>query len=204
MEKFFRKRWVQYTLIVLVTIAAVALLTRLTNGFTDPIDGDTFKPSLNEDNFFYEKIEDGEFYTSPTVDAYAENGIITFNGKIADTNPNTVDISDSVQLASFKLEPGTYTFSCFNKEKPSWKTYIAVGTYTVDGTKYTIYADHEKAPNNTANDETKLGQTFTLDEAATVTFTVQLMEGVNLDNVDAIPVLVKGDKVGSHSNSLFE
>ncbi len=71
-------------------------------------------------------------------------------------------------------------------------------------TKYTIYADHEKAPNNTANDETKLGQTFTLDEATTVTFTVQLMEGVNLDNVDAIPVLVKGDKIGSHSNSLFD
>ena len=204
MKRIFKNKFVQYIGFLLVTVIVIAVLSNLTSGFTKPIDKDALTPQLNEDNYFFEKIEDGDFYTSATVDAVAKNGIITFDGKIADSDPSSVDVGATIQLASISLKAGEYTFTCFNKEDPSWKTYMAVATYTVDGTKYTVHADFDKAPNNTAKDVTKLGQTFTLEQDATVVFSVQLMEGVNLDNVKAIPVLVDGDEVGAYSVGILK
>ena len=203
MKRFFRKRWVQTVSVILASVLLCSFVGIATSGFTNFDSEEIFSVKLNEENYFYNRIEDGDLCVAATYSGKAENGIISFTGTINDHDPNSVDIAKSVQIASIPLEAGTYTFTCFDDEKPEWTTYIAVATYTVDGTKYTAYADYKTAPNNVAKDPTKLGMTFTLEEATTVTFRIQLMEGANLKNVKAVPVLVDGDKPGSYSLSFF-
>ena len=203
MKKFFRKKWVKNTLLVIVAVIVCALVSRLTNGFND-WDADTvFSVDLNEENLFFEKIEDGEIYDNLQVEAVAENGLIVLDGEIADSSPTTVDLSNSIDLGSITLAPGTYTFTCF--KNPAYKSHYAVGTYAIAGTTYTWYADYEKAPNNSANDVTLLGRTITIDEEVTVNFEIRLVEGAKLNNVKAMPVLVEGDEPGTfYANGLFD
>lgn len=197
--KTVRFSWLIIAAIVLVAVILCGLLTRMTDGFTDF----SFEQKLNEDNLFYDTIDDGSFYEDANIAAIASGGIITLDGKIADTDPNSVDVAKSLSLGTITLKPGTYTFTCFKDEKPSWKTYYATGTYVENGVVYTWYADMSTAPNNSAKDDTKLGKTVTLQEETTVTFFVNLCEGVELKDVKAIPVLVEGEKDGKYSNGLI-
>ena len=199
MKKFFRKRWVVNTLIVIVAVIACGFVFRLTDGFENFDVKEMATLDQNEDNFFFEKMEDGEIYDNLQVEAIVENGAIMLNGEIADSSPSTVDLSESISLGTITLKPGTYTFTCF--KNPAYKSHYAIGTYTVAGTAYTWYADFEKAPNNAAN---LLGRTITLEEEVTVTFEICLVEGAELKNVKALPVVVEGDEPGSfYANGLF-
>lgn len=201
MKKFFRKRWVTNILLVLAAVAVCAFVFKLTDGFETFNPKDIATLDLNEDNLFFEQIEDGEIFDNLQVTAIAENGAITLKGEIADSSPATVDLSDAIDLGSITLKPGTYTFTCF--KDPAYKSHYAVGTYTIAGTTYTWYADFEKAPNNTAGAVNLLGRTITLEEEVTVSFEIRLVEGAKL-NTKAMPVIVEGEEVGNfYANGLF-
>ena len=202
MKKFFKKRWVRNVLLVMAAVAACACVFKLTDGFENWDPKDVATLDLNEDNLFFEVIEDGEIFDNLQVEAKAENGAIILKGEIADANPSTVDLSDSIDLGSITLQPGTYTFTCF--KNPAYKSHYAVGTYTIAGTTYTWYADFEKAPNNAGGAANLLGRTITLEESVTVNFEIRLVEGAKLNNVKAMPVIVEGEEPGNfYANGLF-
>ena len=126
-------------LAVVVAVLLCGFITRTTDNWTnfDPI-------KVNQDNLFYEQIEDGEIYDNYQIDAVAEGGIITLDGKIAAVDTSVLTFSDPIAFATLTLEPGTYTFSCF--EDSSIKSYFAVGQYTLYGEDYTWLADFGKVP----------------------------------------------------------
>ena len=202
MKKFFRKRWVRNVGLVLAAVALCACFFKLTDGFENWNPKDIATLDLNEDNLFFEKIEDGEIYDNLQVEAKAENGVITLDGEIADSSATTIDLSDSIDLGTITLQPGTYTFTCL--KNPAYKSHYAVGTYTISGVTYTWYADFENAPNNAAGAANMLGRTITLDESVTVNFEIRLVEGAKLNNVKAMPVIVEGEEPGDfYANGLF-
>ena len=203
MKKFFKKRWVRTTLIIIAAVVACGFASRLTSNFTNFDPEEMFSLKLNEDNYFFEKIDDGDFYSSGNIDAVAKDGIITFDGEIADSDPATVKVGETVELPTLQLKAGEYTFTCFNDEKPSWKGYYAVGTFVSGGETYTWYADFEDAPNNKNDSKLLLGKTITLKEDTAVFFEIRFCEGVELDNLKAVPVLVDGDEDGAYSNGIF-
>lgn len=203
MKKFFKKKWVQYVLLLIAAVILCGVASRLTSGFTVFDVEEMFSVKLNEDNYFYEKIDDGVFYSDANVDAVADKGIITFNCEIPDTDASAVTVAEEIELATIQLKAGTYTFTCFDDEKPTWKTYYATGTYVIDGVTYTWYADMDKAPNNSANSGSLLGKTVELEKDTIVVFEVHLCEGVELNNVKAVPVLVEGDEDGAYSNGII-
>ena len=123
MKKFFRKKWVQCVLFLVAAVILCGIASRLTSGFTVFDVEEMFSVKLNEDNYFYEKIDDGVFYSDANVDAVADKGIITFNGEIPDTDASAVTVAEEIELATIQLKAGTYTFTCFDNEKPTWKTY---------------------------------------------------------------------------------
>lgn len=200
-QKLSKKNWKVIIIAVFIAVFATAMLFKMTDNLTTFAPDKVFALDLNEDNLFYEKIEDGEIYDNLEVEAIAKNGIITLNGELIDTSPSTIDQSTPIALATITLEAGEYTFTCFND--PSYKSYYAVGTYEIDGETYTWYADFNKAPNNSENDETLLGKTVELTEETEVTFEIRLIEGAELENVKAVPVLVEGDKDGSYYAPIF-
>lgn len=184
--KFLKKNWLSVAAILVVALILCGLATRLTDGFTDF----SFQANLNEENLFFEKIEDGRIYGNAEVDAIAENGVITLDGSITTTGTGTAVLSDPIELCTLTLEKGTYTFTCF--DDPNRQEYYAVGTY--DGN--TWYADWEEAPYNPDGDTSLLGRTVTITEETEVTFYIFLCEGAELDNVKARPVLVPGTEPG--------
>ena len=184
--KFLKKNWLSVAAILVVALILFGLATRLTEGFTDF----SFQANLNEENLFFEKIEDGRIYGNAEVDAIAENGVITLDGSITTTGTGTAVLSDPIELCTLTLEKGTYTFTCF--DDPNRQEYYAVGTY--DGN--TWYADWEEAPYNPDGDTSLLGRTVTITEETEVTFYIFLCEGAELDNVKARPVLVPGTEPG--------
>ena len=202
MKMFFKKRWVRNVLLILAAVAACAFTFKLTDGFENWNPQDIATLDLNEDNLFFDQIEDGDIFDNLQVEAKAENGAITLNGEIADSSATTIDLSDSIDLGTITLQPGTYTFTCF--KNPAYKSHYAVGTYTIAGTTYTWYADFENAPNNAAGAANLLGRTITLDETVTVNFEIRLVEGAKLNNVKAMPVIVEGEEAGNfYANGLF-
>lgn len=184
--RFLKKNLIPIVAIVIVTILLCGLTIRLTDGFTDF----SFQADLNEENLFFEKIEDGRIYGNDDIDAIAKNGEITLNGSITTTGTGTVVLSAPIELCTLTLEKGTYTFTCF--DDPNRQEYYAVGTY--DGN--TWYADWEEAPYNPNGDTSLLGRTVTITEETEVTFYIYLCEGAELDNVKARPVLVPGTEPG--------
>lgn len=184
--RFLKKNLIPIVAIVIVTILLCGLTIRLTDGFTDF----SFQADLNEENLFFEQIEDGRIYGNAEVDAIAENGVITLDGSITTTGTGTAVLSAPIELCTLTLEKGTYTFTCF--DDPNRQEYYAVGAY--DG--YTWYADWEEAPYNPNGDTSLLGRTVTITEETEVTFYIYLCEGAELDNVKARPVLVPGTEPG--------
>lgn len=201
-QKLSKKNWKVIIIAVFIAMLATAMLFKMTDNLTTFAPDKVFARDLNEDNLFYEKIEDGEIYDNIEVDAIAKNGIITLNGNITDTSPATIDQSTPIDLVRITLPAGEYTFTCF--DNPNIKSYYAVGTYSLDGETYTWYADFDEVPNNSDNDETLLGKTVELTEETEVTFEIRLIEGATLKNVKAVPVLVEGDEDGSYYAPLFK
>ena len=191
--KKIKLNWLTVVGIVLAAVMLCAVGVRLTDGFTDF----SFQADLNEDNLFFEKIEDGRIYGNEEIDAVAKNGAITLNGSIADTGNGAI-LSDPIELCTMTLEKGTYTFTCF--DHPNRKAFYAVGLY--DGN--TWYADYEEAPYNPSNDVSLLGRTVTITEDTEVTFYIYLCEGAELEDVVARPVLVPGVEAGNLTVGLFD
>lgn len=195
--KFSKKNWLVVAVSVLLAVIATACTFNVTDSFTE------FNPvkivtERNEDNLFFEQIEDGTIYDNKQIDCVVKNGEITLDGTIVNSNPGTITMSDSIAVATLNLEPGMYTLSCF--KDPNIKSHYLVGTYVKGDYTYTWYADFEEAPNNTDNSKLLQGQTIELTEETTVSFEIRLVEGAELDNVKARPVLVEGDKEGNFFN----
>ena len=201
-QKLSKKNWKVIFIAVALGVLASALVFSLTDGYDNVDLKDNLTLQLNEDNFFFEKIEDGEIYDNVNIDATAKDGAIVLDGKISDTDPNTITMSEPIGLATLTLPAGEYTFTCF--DNPSYKSYYAVGTYTLSGKTYTWYADFDKAPNNATNSTLLQGKTIELPEETEVTFEIRLVEGAELDNVKARPIVVEGDEDGSYYKGFFK
>ena len=201
-QKLSKKNWKVIIIAVVLGVFASALVFSLTDGYDNVDLKDNLTLHLNEDNYFFEKIEDGEIYDNVNIDAIAKNGVVSLNGKIADTDPGSIDFSEPIELATITLPAGEYTFTCF--DSPSYKNYYAVGTYVLGGKTYTWYADFDKAPNNTTNSTLLQGKTIELTEEVEVVFEIRLIEGAELNNVKARPIVVEGDKDGSYYNNILK
>jgi hypothetical protein len=186
--------WLAIVGIILASVILCGIFVRLTDGFSDF----SFEADLNEDNLFFDQIEDGRIYGNDQVDAIAENGVITLNGSIVSTGTGSAVLSDPIELCTITLEKGTYTFTCF--DHPNRQQYYAVGTYDEN----MWYADWEEAPYNPTNDPSLLGRTVTLTEETEVTFYIYLCEGATLKDVKAAPVLVPGIEPGELTVGLFD
>lgn len=195
--KFNKKNWLVVAVSVVLSLVTVACVFNITDSFTE------FNPvnivmERNEDNLFFEQIEDGTIYDNKQIDCVVKNGEITLDGTIVNSNPGTITMSDSIAVATLKLKPGTYTLSCFTD--PNIKSHYFVGTYVKGDLTYTWYADFEEAPNNADASKLLQGQTIELTEETTVNFEIRLVEGAELKNAKARPVLVEGDKEGKFFN----
>lgn len=190
----FRTSWIAIIGIILASVILCGVFARLTDGFSDF----SFKADLNEENLFFEKIEEGRLYGNDQVDAIAKEGKITLNGSIATTGTGNAVLSDSIELCKITLDKGTYTFTCF--EHPDRQKYYAVGIYGDN----MWYADFEEAPYNPTDDPSLLGRTVTLTEETEVTFYIYLCEGATLKDVKAAPVLVPGIEPGELTVGLFD
>lgn len=209
--KRMKFNWISVVCIVLVCIILCGVTMRLTNGFTEFDPDKVFSYAQNEENLFYEKIEDGALEYVVDVEAYAKNGVITLNGGVAADSANTLTIADEpIKFAELVLEPGTYTFTAF--EKPSAKKYFAVGVFeTADGNKWAWLADNAEVSTwyrdalSTAGYLSVTGNTETFSSNTRVTFYIMVIEGAELDDVKAYPVLVEGSEAGSfYNDSIFD
>ena len=208
--KRIKFNWLSVTCLLLAAVVLCGVTMRLTNGFTEFDPDKVFSYSQNEDNLFYEKIEDGALEYIVAVDAEVKDGVITLDGGVTTDTANSLTIADDpIEFASLTLKAGTYTFSAF--EKPSAKKYFAVGVYTVDGIEYAWLADSAETTNNyvnalsTAGYVNVHGNTVTLTESTDVTFYIMVIEGAELDDVKAYPVLVEGAEEGNfYNDSIFD
>lgn len=192
MKKTTKTTLVIAALAVVVAVLLCGFITRVTDNWTnfDPV-------KVNQDNLFYDQIDDGEIYDNYQIDAVAEGGIITLNGSIAAVDNTALTFSDPIEMVTLTLEPGTYTFSCF--DKAAVKSYFAVGQYTIAGQTFSWLADFGKVPGIDLGAEfgTVLENTITLEETVEVTFKIMIAEGTELDDVQAKPVIVEGEEEGS-------
>ena len=200
-KKFFRKPVVMMTAVALVVVILCGALGNLTDGFTN-FESEDLKDKLstmhiNKDNLFYDTIEDKVLLDNANGKVTSENGVITVNASIADTNDNVITVAESIALTTIKLEKGKYTFTAY--DDADWKSCYVVGTYNVDGTTYTWYADYTDTEVDGFNtSETVCGKTLELAADTEVTFSLRLCEGVKLDNVKITPVLVEGEAEGNY------
>ncbi len=181
---------------VVVSVLLCGFLVRITDGFQVLDPKEVFAAKLNEENLFFEKVEDGEIFDNYQIDAVVKDGVITLNGKIVAEDNTRLTFSDPIEFVTMKLEKGTYTFTCF--DDPTVKSYFAVGEYIADGELHTWLADFEKVPGIDLSAE--LGnvheRTLTLEEDTTITFKIMIAEGAELEKIKGMPVIVSGDEVG--------
>ena len=199
--KRIKFNWLSVILILLAAVILCGVTMRLTNNFTDFGTDGLFTGTVNEENFFFEQIEDGDLEFIVDVDAEAKSGVITLDGGVRASAGNSLTIADEpIEFATLMLDAGEYTFSAFNK--PSGKTYFAVGIYEIDGVKYAWLADTAKSSTyydqalETRGYVNAHGQTVTFDEETEVTFFIMVVEGAELENVKAYPIIVEGDEEG--------
>lgn len=203
-NKFFRKPIVMMTCVALVVVVICGMLGNLTKGFTD-FDGENFKDRLstvhiNQKNLFFDVIEDKTILDNNNVTADAKNGIITLKADIADTDESATTVAETITFAKIELKKGEYTLSAM--KNADWKTCYVVGTYNLNGTTHTWYADYESISGfNTA--ETAHARTLELAEDVEVTFSIRVCEGAELKDVKITPVLVEGENVGNYYAGLL-
>ena len=205
-KKFFRKPIVMMTAVALVVVVICGMLGNLTNGFTD-LDTDNFMDRLstihiNQKNLFFDVIEDKTLLDNSNVTAKAEDGVITLKANIDDTDKNATTVAETITFATVKLTKGTYTLTAM--KKVDWKTCCVVGTYTVNGTTHTWYADYTDTEVDGFNkSETVHGCTLDLEADTEVTFSIRVCEGAKLDNIKITPVLVEGKDAGNYFAGLL-
>ena len=86
-------------------------------------------------------------------------------------------------------------YTCF--EDPSIDTYYSYATFTdPDGVKRTVVADFEEDDEDFEGAAVDFYSTFTLEETTTVDFYILVKADQSSLNVNAMPVLVEGDKPG--------
>lgn len=203
-NKFFRKPIVMMTCVALVVVLLCGALGTITNGFSD-WSGETMKDGLstlhiNQKNLFYDVIEDKTILDNNNVTAEAKNGIITLKADIVDTDESATTVAETITFAKIELKKGEYTLSAM--KNADWKTCYVVGTYNLNGTTHTWYADYESISGfNTA--ETAHARTLELAEDVEVTFSIRVCEGAELEDVKIAPVLVEGEDVGNYYAGLL-
>ena len=204
--KRLKFNWLAVVGILLAAVILCGVTMRMTDGFTD-FD---FSASPNEENLFFEKIEDGALEFIVDVDAEVENGVITLDGGVATDATGVLTIADEpIQFADLTLKAGEYTFTAF--DKPNAKKFFAVGVYEADGVTYAWLADVEETSSfyeqalASAGYVNVHGNTVTFEEDTDVTFYIMVVEGAELDNVKAYPVVVEGSEAGSfYNDSIFD
>ena len=204
LKRFFRKPIVMMTCVALAVTMVLGTLGTITEGFND-WSGDTMKNGIstihfNQNNLFFDVIEDKTLADTNNGKAVAKNGKITLNYDIADTDNNAVTVAETIEFATVNLKEGTYTLSAMNKA--DWKTCYVVGTYTLDGTTHTWYADYESI-SSFNNADTAHARTLELAEDVEVIFSIRVCEGAKLDNVKVTPVLVEGENEGNYYAGLL-
>ena len=202
--------WGAIICIILAAVFLSGLMMRLTDGFTNFNPQDMFSRSQNEENLFFEKIEDGDLEFIVDVDATVKNGVITLNGGVPSDVTGVLTIADDpIKFADLTLGAGEYTFTAF--DEPSGKEYFAVGVYTADGVTYAWLADVAKTSQHYIDALSSLGyvnvhgNTVTFDEETQVEFFIMVVEGSELKNVKAYPVVVEGAENGNfYNDSIFD
>ena len=194
MNKFIKKNPIIFAVIcILVAVIVVAAFSRLTDGFQNFDPSTIFQRDLNEDNILYNSYENFESYTHPSGVTFTnKNGTIEMNGKIKETTGAT-DVQ--YVLTTVELQPGTYTYTCF--EKPTMTSYYSFIRYDdATGADHIVFADFDNS-NIIIDDVTVDGyKTFTLDKATTVEIVLVACVGASVD-VDARPCLVPGSETGN-------
>ena len=74
--KRIKFNWVSIICIVLVTVVLCGVTMRLTKGFTEFSPNEIFSRSQNEENLFFDKVENGALEYIVSVEAYAKDGVI--------------------------------------------------------------------------------------------------------------------------------
>ncbi len=203
MKRSSKKSLAIVVVAVIVSVLLCGFLVRITDGFQVLDPKEVFAAKLNEENLFFEKVEDGEIFDNYQIDAVVKDGVITLNGKIAALDNTQLTFSDSIEFVTMKLEKGTYTFTCF--DDPTVKSYFAVGEYVSGGAVHTWLADFEKVPAIDFGTEfgTVHERTLTLEEDTTITFKIMVAEGAELNKVKGMPVIVSGEDEGNFYLSFF-
>lgn len=207
--KRIKFNWLSVVGILLAAVVLCGVTMRLTDGFTNFDPEDIFTVGQNEENLFFEKIEDGALEFIVDVDAEVKDGVITLNGGVPASAANSLTIADEhILFASLAIKAGEYTFTAF--DDPSGKTYFAVGVYEVDGVTYAWLADEDKVTGyygdalEAAGFVNVHGNTVTFEENTDVDFYIMVVEGAELKNVKALPVIVKGAEAGEfYNDSIF-
>lgn len=193
MIKFIKKNPIVFAIIcMLITVILVAACSRLTDGFQNFDPSTIFQRDLNEDNLLHNSYENLESYSHPSgVSFKNKNGTIEMNGKIKEATGAT-DVQ--YVLTTVELQPGTYTYTCF--EKPTMTSYYSFIRYDDEtGADHIVFADFDNS-NIVIDDVTVDGyKTFTLDKATEVEIVLVACVGADID-VDAHPCLVSGTEAG--------
>lgn len=176
------KKIVKVVAIVLVCVIACGVTSRLTNGFTE------FGKQINEENLLYDKYSNMKTTTdSNGMTVSQDKGVISIKGKTA------ADTGTRIKIATLELEPGTYTYTCF--DKPTTDTYFSYIEYTdADSVVNHVFADFDSIE-TTASGVTQHAKTFTLAEKTTVTVYIGIAQNYECD-AKAYPVLVSGTEAG--------
>lgn len=197
-SNFFKKNTVIAVIIsILLCVVVCGFVSRLTNNFTEFEPSKVFARNLNENNKLFGTYEDDVLKSSNGITYTIKNGLIKMSGKtlaLNVSNPSAV-ATPSFEIATVTLPAGTYTFTCFDDNINS---AYAVGTWSESGTTYTWKAD---VSNVSGTNE--YGQTVTFTKSTTVTFYIHVLQGVELNNVKAMPCVVEGEEPGNFYAPIF-
>lgn len=177
---------------VLIAVLVVGVISYATKGWTDF----SFTRDRNEDNLLLGAYD--EFDTkklSSGIVVTNDNDILIFEGEFAKSDSVS---SEKIKYAELELEAGTYTYTCFNEEKPTMNSYYSYISWKDSSNgEHIVFADFDET-NVTISGATIEGcKTFTISEKTTVGFWIEICSGTDMDNIEALPCLVVGEDVGN-------
>ncbi len=191
MKKFFRQNpLVTIILVILATVLVCAVVA----GASDS-EFKLFERERNKENLLLDTYEDFDKKTVGPLKFSIEDGVVTMNGKIADS-----DDAEEVEYSLLKitLKAGTYTYTCFDDglfNKPATDKYYSMIRYTdSEGAVHVVLADFGDIETEIDGIKVESSNTFALAEDTEVEIFICVTRGTNLVNVKAYPVLVNGDE----------